>query len=69
MTQDQFLAAITQDRVPVTVYLVNGIRRQGHIDAYDRHGMILSGVGQQFIFTHAISIIVPGRDMGDFRSP
>jgi host factor-I protein len=67
MTQDQFLIAITQDRVPVTVYLANGIRLQGRIDAYDRHGMILSGAGQQFIFKHAISTIVPGRDMGALK--
>ena len=63
MTQDQFLNAIAQNGVPVTVYLVNGIRLLGQITAHDRHGLLLSGASQQFIFKHAISTIVPVRDV------
>jgi host factor-I protein len=62
MLQDQFLTAAAASHVPVTVYLVNGIRLQGHIEACDQFGLILSGTSQQFVYKHAISTIVPMQD-------
>jgi host factor-I protein len=62
MLQDQFLQALLESRVPVTIYLVNGIRLVGEIDSYDQYGLMLRGSSQQFIFKHAISTILPSRD-------
>jgi host factor-I protein len=62
MLQDQFLHTLVEGRVPVTIYLVNGIRLLGEIDSYDQYGLMLRGISQQFIFKHAISTILPSRD-------
>jgi host factor-I protein len=62
MLQDQFLHALVEGRVPVTIYLVNGIRLLGEIDSYDQYGLMLRGSSQQFIYKHAISTILPSRD-------
>jgi host factor-I protein len=67
--QDEFLAAAAIDRVPVTVYLVNGIRLQGHIESFDQYGLILGGSSQQFVYKHAISTIVPTRDVKEAVRP
>jgi host factor-I protein len=63
MLQDQFINAIVQARVQVTIYLVNGIRLQAQIDSFDQYGLILSGTSQQFVYKHAISTVVPMRDV------
>lgn len=69
MLQDQFLNAVSEGHVPVTVYLVNGIRLQGQIQSHDQYGLMLSGVSQQFIYKRAISTIVPSHDaVGAVRS-
>jgi host factor-I protein len=65
MLQDQFLNAVAQGRVPVMVYLVNGIRLQGEIQSYDQYGLMLRGSSQQFVYKRAISTIVPSRDVAD----
>jgi host factor-I protein len=62
MLQDQFLTAIVDARVPVTVYLVNGIRLQAQIESFDQYGLILRGTAQQFVYKHAISTVVPMRE-------
>ena len=51
-------------RVPVSIYLVNGIRLQGQIDSFDQYAVLLSGSNQQFVFKHTISTIVPSREVG-----
>jgi host factor-I protein len=63
MLQDQFLQALVDSRVPVTLYLVNGIRLLGEIESYDQYGLLLRGGSQQFVYKHAISTILPGRDV------
>jgi host factor-I protein len=62
MLQEEFLQSLTEGRVPVTIYLVNGIRLQGEIESHDQYGLLLRGMSQQFIYKHAISTIVPSRD-------
>lgn len=62
--QDLFLHALRTERVPVAVYLVNGIKLHGHIDSFDQYGVLLRGTtGQQLVYKRAISTFVPGRDM------
>lgn len=63
MLQDEFLQALVDGRVPVTIYLVNGIRLQGEIESHEQYGLLLRGISQQFVYKHAISTILPSRDV------
>jgi host factor-I protein len=65
MLQEQFLHDLAAGRVPVTIYLVNGIRLQGEIEFHDQYGLLLRGISQQFVYKHAISTIVPSRDVAN----
>ena len=59
--QDPFLNALRKERVPVSIYLVNGIKLQGHIDSFDQFVVLLRNNVSQMVYKHAISTIVPGR--------
>jgi host factor-I protein len=63
MLQDQFLKNMVQTRVPVTIYLMNGIRLLGVVESFDQYGLVLGGTSQQFVYKHAISTIVPTREI------
>jgi len=69
MLQDDFLRSIVQARVSVTIYLTNGIRLLGQVESFDQYGIVLSGTAQQFIYKHAISTVVPARDVTHAREP
>ena len=58
--QETFLTHLREQKVAVTMFLVNGVRLQGYIDHYDRFGVLLTRDGQaQFVYKHAISAINP----------
>ena len=57
--QDSFLGKLRDNKVAVSVYLVNGIRLQGHIDDFDQYVIILNATGQQMIYKHAVSTLMP----------
>jgi len=59
--QDPFLDALRQEQVQVSVYLVNGIKLQGHIDNFDQYVVLLKNAVTQMIYKHAISTVVPSR--------
>jgi host factor-I protein len=59
--QEPFLEELKKDKVPVSIYLVNGIKLQGHIDAYDTVVVLLKNTINQMVYKHAISTIVPSR--------
>ena len=60
--QDLFLLRARQDRVPVTLFLMNGFQIRGTITGYDPFVVVLDTDGkQQVIYKHAISTIVPIR--------
>jgi host factor-I protein len=61
--QSELLRGLAEARVPVSIYLVNGIRLQGQIDSFDQYGLLLSGNNQQFVFKHTISTIVPSLEV------
>jgi host factor-I protein len=61
LLQDPFLDALINDKVAVSVYLVNGIKLQGQIDSYDQYVVLLRGSVTQVVYKHAISTIVPAR--------
>ena len=57
--QDPFLNALRKERVPVSIYLVNGIKLQGHIDSFDQFVVLLRNSVSQMVYKHAISTVVP----------
>ncbi len=61
--QDPFLNVLRKDRIPVSVYLVNGIKLQGQVESFDQFVILLRNSVSQVIYKHAISTIVPSRNV------
>ncbi len=61
--QEPYLNALRKERVPVSIYLVNGIKLQGQIDSFDQFVVLLRSAVNQMIYKHAISTIVPARNV------
>lgn len=61
--QDPFLNALRRERVPVSVYLVNGIKLQGTIESFDQFVVLLRNTVSQMVYKHAISTVVPSRNV------
>ena len=59
--QDPFLNALRKNRVPVSIYLVSGIKLQGQIESFDQFVILLKNAVSQMVYKHAISTVVPGR--------
>ena len=60
--QDIFLLRARRDRIPVTMFLMNGFQLRGTITGFDAFVVVLDSEGrQQVIYKHAISTIVPMR--------
>ena len=57
--QDPFLNALRRERVPVSIYLVNGIKLQGQIESFDQFVILLKNTVSQMVYKHAISTVVP----------
>ena len=58
---DPFLNALRRERVPVSIYLVNGIKLQGQIESFDQFVILLKNTVSQMVYKHAISTVVPSR--------
>jgi host factor-I protein len=61
--QDPFLNALRKERVPVSIFLVNGIKLQGQIDSFDQFVVLLKNSVNQMVYKHAISTVVPARNV------
>lgn len=61
--QESFIEACQADKVPVSIYLINGIKLQGTISNSDRYTLVLSNSVPQLVYKHAISTIVPTRQV------
>ncbi|MCZ6717938.1 MAG: RNA chaperone Hfq [Gammaproteobacteria bacterium] len=61
--QDPYLNTLRKERVPVSVYLVNGIKLQGQIESFDQFVVLLRNSVSQMIYKHAISTVVPARNI------
>ena len=61
--QEPFLNALRRERVPVAIYLVNGIKLQGQIESFDQFVVLLKNSVSQMIYKHAISTVVPARNV------
>ncbi|MEW5290648.1 RNA chaperone Hfq [Erwinia papayae] len=59
--QDPFLNALRRERVPVSIYLVNGIKLQGQLESFDQFVILLKNTVSQMVYKHAISTVVPSR--------
>ena len=61
--QDPFLNALRKERIPVSIFLVNGIKLQGTIVSFDQYIVMLKNVITQAVYKHAISTVVPSRNV------
>ena len=61
--QDPFLNALRRERVPVAIYLVNGIKLQGTVESFDQFVVLLRNQVSQRVYKHAISTVVPSRNV------
>ena len=61
--QDPFLNALRKDRVPVSIFLVNGIKLQGQIESFDQFVILLRNTVSQMVYKSAISSVVPSRNV------
>jgi host factor-I protein len=61
--QDPFLNALRRENVSVSIYLINGIKLQGQIDSFDQFVILLKNSVNQMVYKHAISTIVPSRNV------
>ena len=61
--QDPYLNALRRERIPVSIYLVNGIKLQGQIESFDQFVILLKNTVNQMVYKHAISTVVPARSV------
>ncbi len=61
--QDNFLNTLRKEHVPVSIFLVNGIKLQGRVDSFDQYVIMLKNTISQMVYKHAISTIVPGKPL------
>lgn len=61
--QEPFLNALRKEHVPVSIYLVNGIKLQGQIESFDQFVILLKNSVSQMVYKHAISTVVPARNV------
>jgi len=59
--QDPLLNALRRERIPVSIFLVNGIKLQGKIQSFDQFVILLENTVNQMVYKHAISTVVPAR--------
>ena len=59
--QDPYLNVLRKERVPVSIYLVNGIKLQGQIESFDQFVILLKNTVSQMVYKHAVSTVVPSR--------
>lgn len=66
--QDTFLNYVRKNKVPLTIFLVNGVKLQGVVTWFDNFCVLLRRDGHsQLIYKHAISTIMPGQAIQMFE--
>lgn len=63
MLQDPFLNAVRKEHIPVSIYLINGIKLQGQVESFDQYVVLLKNTTTQMVYKHAISTVVPVRSV------
>jgi len=61
--QEPFLNALRKEKIPVSIYLVNGIKLQGQVESFDQFVILLRNSVSQMVYKHAISTVVPSRNV------
>ena len=61
LLQDPFLNQLRKEHIPVSIYLVNGIKLQGQVESFDQYVVLLKNTVTQMVYKHAISTVVPSR--------
>ena len=61
--QEPYLNSLRKERIPVSVYLVNGIKLQGQIESFDQFVILLRNSVSQMVYKHAVSTVVPSRNV------
>ena len=61
--QDSFLNQLRKDKIPVIIFLTNGVRLKGFVKAFDNFVILVKDLNQQLIYKHAVSTIVPEKDI------
>jgi host factor-I protein len=61
--QDPYLNALRKERIPVSIFLVNGIKLQGQVESFDQFVILLKNTVSQMVYKHAISTVVPARNV------
>ena len=59
--QEPFLNALRKEKIPVSIFLVSGIKLQGQIESFDQFVILLKNGVNQMIYKSAISTVVPSR--------
>lgn len=60
--QDTFLNKVRAQKIPVSIFLVNGVQLKGNVAGFDRFTVILETAGKhQLIFKHGITSVFPSR--------
>lgn len=60
--QDLYLNQVRKEKIPVTIFLTNGVRLKGVIKGFDNFIIILKESNTMMVYKHAISTIVPDRE-------
>ena len=61
--QDPFLNTLRKEKIPVSIYLVNGIKLQGLVESFDQFVVLLKNTVSPMVYKHAISTVVPSRNV------
>lgn len=61
--QDPYLNTLRKERIPVSIFLVNGIKLQGQIESFDQFVILLKNTVSQMVYKHAVSTVVPARNV------
>jgi host factor-I protein len=59
LLQNEFLNTLRKERVPVSVFLVNGIRLAGLIQSFDQYSIRLQGTPPQLVLKRVVATVVP----------
>ena len=66
--QDTFLNSVRKNKMPVTIFLVNGVKLQGMITWFDNFWVLLRRDGHsQLVYKHAISTVMPSAPLKLFE--
>lgn len=69
LLQDPFLSVLRKEGIPVSIFLVNGIKLQGQIESFDQYVIVLKSTTTQMVYKHTISTIVPAKAVDLSQQP